>query len=93
MENSVGFVNPGGPIGSTNGVISTSVNTNDNSYYLNGKDELSVNYIKQSIEQFGAATYRQDTISDINWGMTVIANSIKLISAILTVMSADNTDR
>ena len=93
MENSVGFVNPGGPIGSTNGVMSTSVNFNDNSYYLNENDDLSVNYIKQSIEHFGAATYRQDTFSDINWGMTVIANSIKVISAILTILSADNADR
>ena len=66
MENSVGFVNPGGPIGSTNGVMSTSVNFNDNSYYLNENDDLSVNYIKQSIEHVGGATYRQDTISDIN---------------------------
>ena len=93
MVNSVGFVDPGGPIGSTNGVIFTAVNFNDNSYYLNDNDDLSVNHIKQSIKQFGAANYRQDTISDINWGMTVIANSIKLISAILTIISADNIDK
>ena len=62
---------------------------NDNSY----EDDNDVNVIKQSIEQFRAATYRQETISDINWGMTVIANSIKVISAILTILSSDNKDR
>ena len=38
-------------------------------------------------------SYRQDSISDINWGMTVIANGIKVISAILTILAADDTDR
>ena len=39
------------------------------------------------------ASYRQDTISDINYGMAVIANSIKVISAIITILSPDNNQR
>ena len=36
---------------------------------------------------------RQDTVSDINWGMTILANSIKVFSAILTILAVDDTDR
>ena len=36
---------------------------------------------------------RQDTVSDINWGMTILANGIKVISAILTIIAVDDTDR
>ena len=30
---------------------------------------------------------------DINWGMTILANSIKVFSAILTILAVDDTDR
>ena len=37
--------------------------------------------------------YRHDTVRDINWGMTILANSIKVVSAVLTILSVDQTDR
>ena len=36
---------------------------------------------------------RSDSLSDINWGMTILANSIKVFSAILTILAVDDTDR
>ena len=36
---------------------------------------------------------RSDSLSDINWGMTILANSIKVFSAILTILTVDDTDR
>ena len=33
------------------------------------------------------------SLSDINWGMTILANSIKVFSAILTILAVDDTDR
>ena len=36
---------------------------------------------------------RSDSLSDINWGMTILANSIKVLSAILTILAVDDTDR
>ena len=90
MVFAVGLVDPGGPIGSTNGVMSSSVIFNDKS---NDKNDNDINVITKGIEDFRSGSYRQDTISDINWGMTVIANSIKVISAIFTIISTDNKDR
>ena len=37
--------------------------------------------------------YRHDTVRDINWSMTILANSIKVVSAVLTILSVDQTDR
>ena len=41
------------------------------------------------------ASYRQDTVSDINWGMTVVANAIKFVSLLMTVAggASGGTDR
>ena len=36
---------------------------------------------------------RSDSLSNINWGMTILANSIKVFSAILTILAVDDTDR
>ena len=36
---------------------------------------------------------RHDQVRDINWGMTILANSIKVVSAVLTILSVDQTDR
>ena len=36
---------------------------------------------------------RSDSLSDINWGMTILANSIKVFSAIITILAVDDTDR
>ena len=37
--------------------------------------------------------YRHDTVRDINWGMTIVANSIKVVSAVLTILAVDQTER
>ena len=36
---------------------------------------------------------RQTSAEDINWTVTIIANSIKLVSAVLTILAAESTDR
>ena len=37
--------------------------------------------------------YRHDQVRDINWTMTILANSIKVVSAVLTILAVDQTDR
>ena len=37
--------------------------------------------------------FRHDTVQDINWTATIVANSIKVVSAILTILAVDNTER
>jgi hypothetical protein len=91
-----------GPIGSTNGIL-PKIDIN----HANTDNDLitsTVNY-QSKIESWGrrysndrkarrsVQSDRQDTLSDINWGMTVLANGIKVISAIMTILAADNTDR
>ena len=41
------------------------------------------------------ASYRADTVQDINWGMTVVANAIKFVSLLMTVAggASGGTDR
>ena len=36
---------------------------------------------------------RHDQVRDINWTMTILANSIKVVSAVLTILAVDQTDR
>ena len=48
--------------------------------------------VLRSIETVGDH-YRHDTVRDINWSMTILANSIKVVSAVLTILSVDQTDR
>ena len=88
------------PIGSTNGVL-----PNTTSYSRDYSDWKSseIDYTHTHAIEIGGRryfndrrvrrSYRQDTISNINWGMTVIANGIKVISAILTILGTDDTDR
>ena len=38
-------------------------------------------------------SYRHDTVKDINWTMTIVANSIKVVSAVLTILAVDSTER
>ena len=92
-------------IGSTNGILPnldidhTNELNNDNDWFT------SKDHYQSKIEKWGrkysidrrdrisVQSDRQDTLSDINWGMTVLANGIKVISAIMTILAADNTDR
>jgi len=38
-------------------------------------------------------SFRQSSLDDINWGVTILANGLKFISAVLTVLGDDNVDR
>ena len=40
-----------------------------------------------------SARQSRDTLSDINLGMSVLASSIKVVSAILTILGADDSTR
>ena len=46
-----------------------------------------------NIDEYFHRPKRSDSLSDINWGMTILANSIKVFSAILTILAVDDTDR
>jgi hypothetical protein len=100
---SLSYIDNSGTIGSTNGLLPTIYN--EKTYHSNLVNDWSNSDYKNKIEKWGrqysydrrarrsVGSYRQDTISDINWGMTVLANGIKVISAIMTILAADNTDR
>ena len=49
------------------------------------------------VDKLGPIQYsedsRQTSAEDINWTVTIIANSIKLVSAVLTILAAESTDR
>ena len=40
-----------------------------------------------------AEGYRQQGLAAINWGMTLFANGLKLVSAVLIVLGGQSTDR
>ena len=56
--------------------------------------------IEASDEQYSDSSeksdnYRHDdtSVKDINWTVTIVANSIKVISAVLTILAVDQTER
>ena len=57
-------------------------------------EEIQTERVLESIEAAGEH-YRHDTdnVRDINWTMTIVANSIKVVSAVLTILAVDQTDR
>lgn len=87
--------------------LQKSVRSNDRLYrYGDIKEDISegAGEVLGSIER-GAEEYsggetgghrehsRHDQVRDINWTMTILANSIKVVSAVLTILSVDQTDR
>ena len=84
-------------IGYTGGIVNNDDWRKDLGYYTdddanninNNLEDILSNY--ESLISYDRS--RRDTVSDINWGMTVIANSIKVISAIITIISPDNNKR
>ena len=102
---SISYLDPSGTIGSTNGALPNT--HSGNVYYSSDDSEWNNNEVDygQEIEEWGRrhyhdrrsrrsiTSYRQDSISDINWGMTVLANGIKVISAIITILATDETTR
>ena len=78
---------------------SKSVRSNDRVYKYESEageagEELD-RQTEQVVRSIEAAEdqYRHDTVRDINWSMTILANSIKVVSAVLTILSVDQTDR
>ena len=85
-------------VGSTNGLHNSVELTNNDNTDTVGED--SVDYEK-TIESWGRRyagdgrerRKRQESVSNINWGMTILANGIKVVSAIITILAVDDTDR
>ena len=61
------------------------------------KTETILNSIEAASEKYsddaGDDNYRHDTVRDVNWTVTIIANSIKVVSAVLTILATDQTER
>ena len=98
MDHSLVHIDYASPIGSTNGILPNIGHQNE----LNNDDLItSKDNYQSKIESWGrrysndrkarrsVQSDRQDTLSDINWGMTVLANGIKVISASMTILAAD----
>ena len=98
---STSYLAPVGLIGSTNGVLQNTVYYSSDDSEWKSSDGDYTNYIEEWGKQYSddrrvrrsVSQSRQDTISNINWSMTVLANGIKMISAILTILATDHTDR
>ena len=62
------------------------------------KREDTIDDLERNVENLDAPgdyleDYRSDTLNDINAGLNVIATGIKVITTILALFGADNTDR
>ena len=85
------ILNPSGT--STLGVLPVkSVRSNDRVFQYESDVEKQTDQVLAGIEA-GEALARQDNVRDINWTMTILANSIKVVSAVLTILAVDQTDR
>ena len=62
---------------------------------VNIKITDSYNHYDKTIERFGRKYKgaRQESLSDINWAVTILANTIKVVSAVLTIVTTDTNDR
>ena len=69
-----------------------SVRSNDKVFQYESDVEKQTDQVLAGIEA-GEALARQDNVRDINWTMTILANSIKVVSAVLTILAVDQTDR
>ena len=80
-------------------IPSKSVRSNDRVFKYESEGAEAGDGIDRQTEQVlrsietAEDQYRHDTVRDINWGMTILANSIKVVSAVLTILSVDQTDR
>ena len=89
--------------------LQKSVRSNDRLYRYGDKSDISsdlsggagevLGSIERGTEQYSGDTgghrehSRHDQVRDINWTMTILANSIKVVSAVLTILAVDQTDR
>ena len=84
-----------------------SVRSNDRLYRYGDSSDLQsseragavLGDIERGAEEYSGDTEelrehsRHDQVRDINWTMTILANSIKVVSAVLTILAVDQTDR
>ena len=61
-----------------------------NGRYMGHKEEEMGNSRSDSLTE---AQSRRDTLTDINLGMSLLASTIKVVSAVLTILGADDTTR
>ena len=61
-----------------------------NGKYMGHKEEEMGNSRSDSLTE---AQSRRDTLTDINLGMSLLASTIKVVSAVLTILGADDTTR
>ena len=71
---------------------SKSVRSNDRLFEYESDVDRQTDLVLANI-QAGEELARQDNVRDINWTMTILANSIKVVSAVLTILAVDQTDR
>lgn len=88
------ILNPAGTGLSVSGaeVASKAVRSNDRLFQHESDVDRQTEQVIKSIQTAGDH-YRHDNVRDINWTMTIVANSIKVVSAVLTILAVDQTDR
>lgn len=65
-----------------------------NGKYMGHKEEEEEEEMGNSrSDSLTEAQSRRDTLTDINLGMSLLASTIKVVSAVLTILGADDTTR
>ena len=62
-----------------------------NGKYMGHKEEEEMGNSRS--DSLTEAQSRRDTLTDINLGMSLLASTIKVVSAVLTILGADDTTR
>ena len=89
------ILNPAGTGLSVSGAevaASKAVRSNDRLFQHESDVDRQTEQVIKRIQATGDH-YRHDNVRDINWTMTIVANSIKVVSAVLTILAVDQTDR
>ena len=77
------------------GIVPTSLDINHN-IYTNLSVPLHINKSGNIYDGYRNEIRSIDELTEtnnINWGMTILANGIKVLSAIFTILAADRNDR
>ena len=64
-----------------------------NGKYMGHKEEEEEEMGNSRSDSLTEAQSRRDTLTDINLGMSLLASTIKVVSAVLTILGADDTTR
>ena len=77
------------------GIVPTSLDIN-HAIYTNLSVPLRINKSGNIYDGYRNEIRHIDELTEtnnINWGMTILANGIKVLSAIFTILAADRNDR